>query len=132
MQTNEVNVVTALQRESSYPECKKDFYSADTPPVSDALAKWMEENRIEIHKLMKASPIPLKSPPPCLDFSAMPIPSTLVSYLQSHDCMRPTPIQSVAIPFALAGRDVIGSSPTGSGKTLCYIIPLIVHILGQS
>ena len=46
--------------------------------------------------------------------------------------MRPTPIQSVAIPFALAGRDVIGSSPTGSGKTLCYIIPLIVHILGQS
>ena len=92
----------------------------------------MEENRIEIHNLMKASPIPLKSPPPCLDFSAMPSPSTLVSYLQSHDCMRPTPIQSVAIPFALAGRDVIGSSPTGSGKTLCYIIPLIVHILGQS
>ena len=125
-------MVTALQRESSYPECKKDFYSAAIPPVSDALTQWMGENRIEVHNLTKPSSIPLKSPSPCLDFSTMPIPPKLVSYLQSHDYARPTPIQSVAIPFALAGRDIIGSSPTGSGKTLCYIVPLIVHTLGQS
>jgi len=37
----------------------------------------------------------------------------------------PTPIQARAIPFALDGRDVIGSAQTGTGKTAAFGLPLL-------
>ena len=40
----------------------------------------------------------------------------------------PTPIQEAAIPAALAGRDVLGSASTGSGKSAAFGIPLISAI----
>ena len=42
-----------------------------------------------------------------------------------------TPIQRSVIPHALANREIIGASKTGSGKTLCYIIP-VLEILYRS
>jgi ATP-dependent RNA helicase DDX5/DBP2 len=39
----------------------------------------------------------------------------------------PTPIQSQAWPIALQGRDMIGIAQTGSGKTLSFVLPAIVH-----
>jgi ATP-dependent RNA helicase RhlE len=42
---------------------------------------------------------------------------------------RPTPIQEQAIPPALAGRDVLASAMTGSGKTAAFVLPLL-HRLG--
>jgi ATP-dependent RNA helicase RhlE len=41
----------------------------------------------------------------------------------------PTPIQAQAIPLVLAGRDVIGSAQTGTGKTAAFALP-ILHRLG--
>lgn len=40
----------------------------------------------------------------------------------------PTAIQQDTIPVVLAGRDVIGQSPTGTGKTLAYLLPLFQKI----
>lgn len=40
----------------------------------------------------------------------------------------PTAIQSEVIPAALAGKDIIGQSPTGTGKTLAYLLPLLQKI----
>ncbi|HET7559575.1 MAG TPA: DEAD/DEAH box helicase [Limnochordia bacterium] len=37
----------------------------------------------------------------------------------------PTPIQAQTIPLALAGRDVLGGSHTGSGKTVAYGLPVL-------
>ena len=37
----------------------------------------------------------------------------------------PTPIQSKAIPFLLAGRDVLGCAQTGTGKTAGFTLPMI-------
>jgi len=45
--------------------------------------------------------------------------------------IQPTPIQSQAIPCALLGKDLIGIAKTGSGKTMAYIIPMIIHIIDQ-
>ncbi len=39
--------------------------------------------------------------------------------------LTPTPIQDKAIPVILAGRDVIGTANTGTGKTAAFLIPLI-------
>lgn len=37
---------------------------------------------------------------------------------------KPTKIQEEVIPFALQGRDIVGKSQTGSGKTAAFAIPL--------
>ncbi|EAZ51312.1 ATP-dependent RNA helicase [Cryptosporidium parvum Iowa II] len=42
----------------------------------------------------------------------------------------PTAIQSKSIPYILKGRNVVGNAPTGSGKTLCYCLP-ILQILAE-
>ena len=41
---------------------------------------------------------------------------------------RPTSIQSYAIPFILENKDVIAQSPTGTGKTLAYLLPVLNKI----
>jgi ATP-dependent RNA helicase RhlE len=41
---------------------------------------------------------------------------------------QPTPIQSEAIPMVLAGRDVIGSAQTGTGKTAAFALPILQHL----
>lgn len=42
-----------------------------------------------------------------------------------------TPIQSQAIPAIMLGRDVIGISKTGSGKTIAFLLPLVRQIKAQ-
>jgi ATP-dependent RNA helicase RhlE len=42
-----------------------------------------------------------------------------------------TPIQTAAIPVALAGKDVFASAPTGSGKTAAFGIPIIQKLLAR-
>ncbi|KAB2336039.1 DEAD/DEAH box helicase [Cytobacillus depressus] len=41
---------------------------------------------------------------------------------------QPTTIQSKAIPASLEGKDVIAESPTGTGKTLAYLLPVLEKI----
>jgi len=41
------------------------------------------------------------------------------------------PIQSVAWPIVLRGRDCVGLAKTGSGKTLAYTLPAILHLRAQ-
>jgi ATP-dependent RNA helicase RhlE len=41
----------------------------------------------------------------------------------------PTPVQAAAIPEALAGKDVLATAQTGTGKTLAFLIPVIEHML---
>ena len=43
----------------------------------------------------------------------------------------PTPIQSQGWPMALMGRDMVGIAQTGSGKTLSFLLPGVVHINAQ-
>ena len=43
-----------------------------------------------------------------------------------------TPVQVAAIPQALAGKDVIATAQTGTGKTLAFLVPVIEKLFGQN
>ncbi|KAH6946757.1 hypothetical protein HPB50_014879 [Hyalomma asiaticum] len=44
---------------------------------------------------------------------------------------KPSPIQSQAWPILLQGRDLIGIAQTGTGKTLAFLLPAMIHIDSQ-
>ena len=44
---------------------------------------------------------------------------------------RPTPIQSDAIPPAMAGKDVLAAAATGSGKTAAFVLPILHRLIGK-
>eukprot|EP00878_Enallax_costatus_P019102 GHUV01020141.1.p1 GENE.GHUV01020141.1~~GHUV01020141.1.p1 ORF type:complete len:349 (+),score=114.04 GHUV01020141.1:121-1047(+) len=49
----------------------------------------------------------------------------LADHLIALNFQEPTAVQQQSIPVLLAGRDACVRSPTGSGKTLCYLAPII-------
>ena len=54
-----------------------------------------------------------------------------MSALKKKDIRKPTPIQVQGIPTVLSGRDMIAIAYTGSGKSLVFILPLIMFCLEQ-
>ncbi|MBW7981977.1 ATP-dependent RNA helicase SrmB [Enterobacillus tribolii] len=62
-------------------------------------------------------------------FSELELDERLLDALSDKGYERPTAIQAVAIPPALDGRDVLGSAPTGTGKTAAYLLPALQHLL---
>lgn len=70
-------------------------------------------------------------PPPLLSFEDMKFPRGILSGLKAKGITKPTPIQIQGLPTVLSGRDMIGIAFTGSGKTLVFILPLIMFCLEQ-
>lgn len=62
------------------------------------------------------------------DFAELGVAQIYVDKLQTMDIQTPTAVQAQAIPAILAGRDLIGQSPTGSGKTFAYLLPIVSKI----
>ena len=62
-------------------------------------------------------------------FSELDLHESLIAALRDKGYERPTAIQSEAIPPAMEGRDVLGSAPTGTGKTAAYLLPVLQHLL---
>ncbi|RVX70519.1 hypothetical protein B0A52_05170 [Exophiala mesophila] len=58
-------------------------------------------------------------------FSSLSISPWLISSLRALSITKPTPIQASCIPAILQGRDCIGGSRTGSGKTVAFAVPIL-------
>lgn len=63
-------------------------------------------------------------------FADLGLPNAIVSVLQKQGIAEPFPIQEAAIPDALAGEDVLGRGPTGSGKTFTFGLPMLARLAG--
>lgn len=64
-----------------------------------------------------------------ITFQELGIAPDLSEILNSQGIISPFPIQSLVIPDALQGRDVLGKAKTGSGKTLAFGLPLVERLV---
>ena len=64
-------------------------------------------------------------------FTTFGLPETVLSALTKIQFLEATPIQNLALPLALAGRDILGSSATGTGKTGAFAIPLVSKLVNS-
>lgn len=69
--------------------------------------------------------------PPIRSFKEMKLHKGILNGLAAKGIKRPTPIQIQGIPTVLSGRDLIGIAFTGSGKTLVFVLPIIMFALEQ-
>ena len=60
-----------------------------------------------------------------MPFGKLGLSSVVLDGVKAMGCVDPTPIQLRAIPLVLAGRDVIGSAQTGTGKTAAFGLPIL-------
>jgi ATP-dependent RNA helicase RhlE len=65
-----------------------------------------------------------------MPFSSLGLSPTVVQGVKAMGYVEPTPIQLRVIPLILAGKDVIGSAQTGTGKTAAFALPILSK-LGQ-
>lgn len=70
-------------------------------------------------------------PPLIKKFKDMKFPNEILIGLMKKNIKKPTPIQMQALPCCLYGKDVIGIAYTGSGKTLVFILPMILFSLEE-
>lgn len=62
-------------------------------------------------------------------FESLGLPAPVLAAVARVGFKTPTPIQAAAIPFALRGRDVLGSAQTGTGKTAAFGLPMITRLM---
>jgi ATP-dependent RNA helicase RhlE len=66
-----------------------------------------------------------------MSFSTFLLHPHLLKALQEKGFDQPTPIQELAIPPLLQGRDVMATAVTGSGKTAAFLLPILHRLIGQ-
>jgi ATP-dependent RNA helicase RhlE len=67
-----------------------------------------------------------------MSFENLGLRAELVAAVTAKGYTEPTPIQSQAIPPILAGRDLLGGSQTGTGKTAAFTLPMLQVLSEQN
>lgn len=63
------------------------------------------------------------------DWEELELEDRLIGVLKAADLNKPAKVQQLSIPQALDGRDLLVSAPTGTGKTLAFLLPALQHLL---
>ncbi|CAB1341895.1 unnamed protein product [Coregonus sp. 'balchen'] len=108
------------------PKFEKNFYN-EHPDVQ-------RMNQYDLEEFRRKKEITIRGsgcPKPVTSFSQAHFPQYVMDVLIQQNFKEPTAIQAQGFPLALSGRDMVGIAQTGSGKTLSYLLPAIVHINHQ-
>jgi len=106
---------------------QKSFYS-EHPEVA---ALGQEEISILMQKLDASVQGKEPHPKPVQSFNHIGLPDDLLKLVMAAGFPGPSPIQSIGWPAALSGRDMVAVAQTGSGKTLGFLLPALVHMAAQ-
>ena len=66
-----------------------------------------------------------------MPFTSLKLHSSLLKAIKELGFVKPTPIQTDAIPPALAGKDLLACASTGSGKTAAFLLPIIQALIDR-
>ena len=66
-----------------------------------------------------------------MPFKDLGLHASLVQAIRDMRYEQPTPVQAEAIPAVLAGRDVIATAQTGTGKTAAFLLPILHRLLSE-
>ncbi|MBA3946204.1 MAG: DEAD/DEAH box helicase [Herpetosiphonaceae bacterium] len=66
-----------------------------------------------------------------MNFIDFKLDARLERAIEAAEYATPTPIQASTIPLGLAGRDIIGTAQTGTGKTAAFVLPMLHRLLQQ-
>ncbi|KAF8638187.1 hypothetical protein AX17_002384 [Amanita inopinata Kibby_2008] len=104
----------------------KNFY------VEDKRVTARSEREIEDFRRSKEIKVQGRGVPrPVTSFDEVGFPEYLMSSIRAQGFKAPTPIQCQAWPMALSGRDMVAIAQTGSGKTISFALPAMLHINAQ-
>ncbi|VUC34155.1 unnamed protein product [Clonostachys rosea] len=124
------NLGAGLQKQewdlTTLPKFEKSFYKENTEVENRSDAE-VEAFRRKHQMTIAGSDVPK----PVETFDEAGFPRYVMDEVKAQGFPAPTAIQSQGWPMALSGRDVVGIAETGSGKTLTYCLPAIVHINAQ-
>ena len=67
-----------------------------------------------------------------MTFDNLGLSADLLATVAREGYTEPTPVQSAAIPFILAGRDVLAAAQTGTGKTAAFVLPILERLRGTA
>lgn len=66
-----------------------------------------------------------------MNFADFKISASLLEAVRNQGYDEPTPIQELAIPHVLAGRDIMGCAQTGTGKTAAFALPILQRLAAE-
>ncbi|XP_059178455.1 uncharacterized protein LOC131957724 isoform X2 [Physella acuta] len=111
---------------STLPKFEKNFYKEHVSVTN--------RSPLEIQQFHREKQITIAGkdvPNPIFTFEEGNFPDYVMNQIRRNSWQAPTSIQSQAWPIALSGRNLVGIAQTGSGKTLGFMLPAIVHVNHQ-
>ena len=67
-----------------------------------------------------------------MSFSSLGLSPALLKKVAEQNYTEPYPIQQEAIPAILKHKDILGIAQTGSGKTVSYVLPILMNLVGHT
>lgn len=107
-------------------EFQKNLYR-ESEAISSMRIEDVEAFRKTNEMMVRGSDVPN----PICNFEDIDFPEQIANEFGKRNFSMPTPIQAQGWPMALSGRDMVGIAQTGSGKTLSFILPALVHARDQ-
>ncbi|KAI4838878.1 ATP-dependent RNA helicase [Plasmodium brasilianum] len=115
----------------NYEEIELEKFKKDIFITDESINNFTLEESVQYKKKNNISAVGFNVPKPIFSFLQIKnlIDKDILQNMYNLSISVLSPIQSIVIPIFLSGRDFIATSRTGSGKTLSFIISLVIHIM---
>lgn len=127
-------------RSSSYSQSPSTYSVKDNGPIDFEKNFYRESARVsemgdnEVNSFREKNQMKIIGegvPKPIIGFEDVDFGAGVLNYFKKKEFKSPMAIQAQGWPMALLGRDMVGIAQTGSGKTISFALPALVHAAAQ-